>query len=310
MPNKPSVSTETLIFSTYYAPRGRKRLYALGRQLSQRYMSPTDLLIGIIGSEGSGKSTLIRGMYPGLELTNDDDGVNVTPTPIYSFDPEDFFSPHTFHIDARYELAFHQKYEIIEAINFCVQNERRVIVEHFDLLYKDIGYNAQVLVGIGEEVVVARPSVFGPFPNAIKNVVDKTIKYRRMAHSAEDITACVLAEDYGYETLLLHSDVKHGFVINFADVPDFDIKELEEKVLKIIEQDLPIKPTANKKISVGKREIPCTGTRTHVKTTGQIKNFRLKQDLIYDGLTKEYLLVGVVGQKEPAGFEDITESLI
>lgn len=309
MRNKTHTSTETLIFSTYYAPRGRRRLYELGRLLSQRYISPTDLVIGIIGSEGSGKSTLIRGMFPGLELTNDDDGVNVTPTPIYSFDPEDYFAPHTFHMDVRYELAFKQKWEIIDAINLCVEHERRIIIEHFDLLFDDLGYNAQMLIGIGEEVVVARPSVFGPFPKAIKNVVDKTIRYRKMAHSAEDITTSILAEDYGYESLLLHSDVKHGFVINFSDVPDFDIAELEAKVLDIIAQDVPIKSAGNKKIKVGAREIFCTGIRTHVKSTGQIQNFRLKRDLIYDGLSKEYLLVGVVGKKEQAGFEDITESL-
>ena len=31
--------------------------------------------ITFIGMPGSGKSALIRGMFPGLELTNDDDGV-------------------------------------------------------------------------------------------------------------------------------------------------------------------------------------------------------------------------------------------
>ncbi|MCP4297972.1 MAG: hypothetical protein GY786_20480, partial [Proteobacteria bacterium] len=71
---------ENLIYSTYYAPRGRKRLYSLGNLLSQRYISPNDQLIGVIGSEGAGKSTLIKALFPGLELTNDDDGVNVRPT--------------------------------------------------------------------------------------------------------------------------------------------------------------------------------------------------------------------------------------
>ncbi|MEW6711373.1 MAG: hypothetical protein AB1403_16230, partial [Candidatus Riflebacteria bacterium] len=60
---------ETLIYSVYYAPRGRPRLYTLAGQLAGRYLTPDDLLIGIIGAEGSGKSTLIKGLFPGLELT-------------------------------------------------------------------------------------------------------------------------------------------------------------------------------------------------------------------------------------------------
>ena len=55
--------------STYFAPRGHARMYALGMQLVQLYLSPFDKLIGIIGEAGSGKSALIRGMFPGLELT-------------------------------------------------------------------------------------------------------------------------------------------------------------------------------------------------------------------------------------------------
>ena len=70
------------VISTYFAPRGRKRMYALGMHLVQLYLNPTDKLIGIICEAGSGKSALIRGMFPGLDLTNDDDGVNVRPLPI------------------------------------------------------------------------------------------------------------------------------------------------------------------------------------------------------------------------------------
>ena len=37
------------IISTYFAPRGHKRMYQLGMQLVQLYLSPFDKLIGIIG---------------------------------------------------------------------------------------------------------------------------------------------------------------------------------------------------------------------------------------------------------------------
>ena len=145
-----TVHRETLIYATYYAPRGRNRLYLVAAELSQKYLTPTDLVIGVLGAEGSGKSTLMKGLFPGLELTNDDDGINVRPTPLIDFDPKDAFSGHTFHIDVRYELAFHQKFELTEVIHKAVTHGRRVIIEHFDLVYQALGYNAQVLFGIGE----------------------------------------------------------------------------------------------------------------------------------------------------------------
>jgi len=298
---------ETLIYAAYYAPRGRQRLYWTASQLSQRYLSPSDLLIGVLGAEGAGKSTLIRGLFPGLELTNDDNGVNVTPTPIYGFTPDDHFSGHTFHLDIRYEMAFRQKGKIVEAIKYALAHGRRVVVEHFDLIFDSMGYNAQVLFGIGEEIIVARPSVFGPFPFNIKAVVDKTIKYRLMAHSAEDITSLILAKDYGYEPGILHSDVKHGFVIAFAEKPDIDLAELELKIKTVIEKNVVIGAVGEDRIKIGEEMIPCTGVRTHVKSSGQIENFRLLKEFRHNLITGEFLLVGLVGRKEPLGFENINE---
>src|SRR5512137_2042379 len=270
-----TVHRETLLYAAYYAPRGSNRLYMVAAELAQKYLTPTDLLIGILGAEGSGKSTLIKGLFPGLELTNDDEGINVRPTPLYDFDPADAFSGHTFHIDARYELAFHQKYELAEVILKAIEHNRRVVVEHFDLIYDALGHNAQVLIGLGEEIIVARPTVFGPFPQAIKSVVDKTIKYRLMAHSAEDITCMVLEQDYKIPFPPLHSDVRQGFVLNFRERPEVDLHELERKVREVIAKDLPISPCGEDKIGIGKRTLPCTGARTHVTSTGKIENFRL-----------------------------------
>jgi GTPase SAR1 family protein len=298
-------SHETLIYATYYAPRGRQRLYMLGNELSYRYLYANDLIVGVIGGPGSGKSTLVRGLFPGLELTNDDEGTNVRQSLLYSFNPEDFFAPHTFHIDVHYELAFKQRWEIAEAITAAVSRGRRVVIEHFDLIWKTLGYNAQILFGIGEEVIVARPGVFGPFPEAIRNIVSRTIKFRLMAHSAEDITTMVLEKDYNFKPRILHSDVKHGFVINFAEKPNFDIRELEGKVKKIIEQDVPISAVGEDHIQVGTQRIFCTGVRTHVSRSGQIENFRLSKELRYHPIFQEYMLVGRVGYEESAGYEDI-----
>jgi hypothetical protein len=303
---QPTSSSETLIYATYYAPRGRQRLYMLGAELSRRYLYPSDLIIGIIGAEGSGKSTLIKGLFPGLELTNDDDGVNIRPAQLYSFSPDDYFSAHTFHIDVRYEKAFKQSWQIAEAVTAAVSHGRRVVVEHFDLLFESLGYNAQIIFGIGEEVIVARPGVFGPFPASIKAVVDKTIRYRLMAHSAEDITSYVLERDYNYRIPVHHSDVKHGFVISFSQPPGIDLDELEAKVREIIASDVPISPAGEDRISIGAHQIPCTGTRTHVKHSGQIEDFRLLKEFRFHPLTREHMLVGIVGTHEPAGYEEIT----
>ena len=73
---------ENNLYSVYLAPRGRVRMVDLGMQIAQQYLSPFDHIIGVIGDAGSGKSMLIRGMFPGLDLTNDDGGVNIRPLPL------------------------------------------------------------------------------------------------------------------------------------------------------------------------------------------------------------------------------------
>ena len=84
---------ESFIVSSYFAPRGHRRMYALGMQLAQQYLSPFDKLIGIIGDAGAGKSALIRGMFPNLELTNDDNGLYIRPLPLLDVDMDrGFFS--------------------------------------------------------------------------------------------------------------------------------------------------------------------------------------------------------------------------
>lgn len=297
---------EPLLLASYYAPRGRPRMYQLGTMVAQRYLNPNDLVIGIIGGEGAGKSTLIKGLFPGLELTNDDEGVNIKTAPIYDFQPDNFFAPHTFHLDIRYELAFHQPFEIVDAVNLAVENGRRVVMEHFDLIYEHLGYNAQIIFAIGEELVIARPTVFGPFPKEIKEHCDKTAPFRRMAHSAEDIASYILLTDYNYKREVLHSDVKHGFVIKFPEIPDISISELEAKINKVIADDLPIGVAGPNQIYIGDWKIFCNGPRTHMKRTGEIDNFRLWPEYVYDPIWKEYMLIGMVGpDREHLGIKGI-----
>ena len=293
------------ILSSYYAPRGHQRMYRLGMQIAQQYLKPTDKLIGIIGDAGSGKSALIRGMFPGLELTNDDNGVYVRPLPILEQDRGfAFFSPHTYHLDIRFENGFTQMTELADAIAEALNKGRRVVVEHFDLVYPLLGANANILIGVGEQVLIARPNLFGPEPDEIREVVYQSLNYRLMAHTAEDICEMCM-EEFDTERCG-HYDVKHGFALYFPDKkPDIDLFELEAKINDIIKQDLPVTYVDENHISVGGSVHACSGPRIHVPHTGLIKNFKLMHHYLYDRFRKRYVLVGCVGD----GSEELLKSL-
>lgn len=288
---------ENLRMAIYYAPRGRFRLFILGSELSQKYLYPTDLLIGIIGAEGSGKSTLIKGLFPGLELTNDDEGINKRTSDIFDFNPGDFFSGHTFHMDVRYELAFHQMHEIVDAIKRALAARKRVVIEHFDLVYHQLGFNAQIIFGIGEEVRVYRPSLFGPSPIRVQQVAAENLPFRLMAHTAEDLVGKVLKDVYSFEPKQLHSDVRHGFIIGFDIRPSIDLEDVEARVLELIAKDLRVAPGDGDYVMFGEEAFYCTGKRIHVKHTGAIEKFRLLKEYKYDPISGKYLMVGVVGEE-------------
>lgn len=295
-----SIVHEYLMHAVYFAPRGRYRLMALGGSISHRYLSPEDRLIGFIGDAGAGKSLLIRGMFPGLELTNDDDGINVRPLPLLEDASRGHFRARSYHLDARFEMAFTQPWEIAEAIKKAVQKDRRVIVEHFDLLYDQLKMNAQILIGIGEEVIVTRPDIFGPEPKEIADIVFESLIYRKMAHSAEDITERVLAE-MGITKPQVHGDIKHGFVMEFAEKPEIDLDELERRVRQYIEQDIGIHYFDDEHIKIGDNVCDCTGPRLHVKRTSNIQNFRLIKRLYWDPIQDLHVLAGLIGPMEDPG---------
>ena len=285
---------ECHILSSYFAPRGHNRMYSLGMQLSQLYLSPFDHLIGVIGDAGSGKSALLRGMFPGLELTNDDDGVYVRPLPILD-QTEGFFTPHTYHLDIRFENGFTQMSTLADAIKEALHNGKRVIVEHFDLIYPLLGFNADLIIGVGEQILLSRPTIFGPEPQEIRDRVYESLSYRLMAHTAEDLCElCLPPEDM---ERCGHDDVRHGFVLTFNDTePEFDIAEVEKKVNEMIAANLPVTYSDNSHISIDGKIHPCTGPRIHVSHTGMIENFHLLHHFIHDRLNHRYLLVGCVGK--------------
>ena len=289
------------ILSSYFAPRGHHRMYALGMQLAQLYLSPFDKLIGVIGEAGSGKSALLRGMFPGLELTNDDDGVYIRPLPLLD-QSSGYFTPHTYHVDIRFENGFTQMSVLADAITEALQNGKRVIVEHFDLIYPLLGFNANLLIGVGEQILISRPTLFGPEPKEIRDKVYESLPYRLMAHSAEDLCElCMPPEDMAR---CGHDDVRRGFVITFPETkPSFDIEEIEKKVNDLIKANVPITYEDNNHISVDGRSHFCTGPRIHVSHTGKIENLHLLNHFIYDRFSRRYLLVGCVGKDAQANLQ-------
>lgn len=285
----------------YFAPRGKQRIQLLGNNLSQRFLSPADLLIGFVGDSGAGKSLLIRGMFPGLELTNDDEGVNLRPLPLTDQHADGKFRAHTYHVDARFEMAFQQSWQLVAAVKDAVAQGKRVVIEHFDQLYPLLQMNPAILIGVGEEVLITRPGVFGPEPQEVAAVVYKSLKYRKMAHTAEDLTSKILVE-IGYDRPKYHSDIRHGFLLEFSEKPEFDLDYVEQRVRDIIAKDVDITYHDEEHIRIGKRSIfPCTGPRIHVPRTGAIEDFRLLKEFKWNPVNKRFYLAGLVGSTRPGG---------
>ncbi|MEN2984834.1 MAG: alanine-tRNA synthetase second additional domain-containing protein [Dictyoglomaceae bacterium] len=282
----------------YYAPRGEVRLILLGNVISHNFLSPFDKLIGIVGDSGSGKSLLIKGIFPGLNLTNDDEGIYRRPLPLLEDFERNNFYEYIYHVDIRFEMAFTPIYLLGEAILKALERDKKVVVEHFEIIYPYIKRNADILIGIGEEVIVVRPNIFGPEPQEIVEIVFKSLPYRLKAHTAEDITGLVL-EEYGYSRLIeAHSDIKHGFVITLKEKPLLDIPFIEEEVKKYLRKNLDVSYYDHQHIKIGEKIVKCTGPRLHVKNTEEIKEFYLFPEYIYSSFENCYLLVGFVSREE------------
>lgn len=286
---------EYMVSSQYFAPRGKERLMFLGEQISHRHLNYSDRLIGVVGDAGAGKSSLIKGMFPGLQLSNDDDIMNPRKIMQVRNSLMEVEDASTFHIDVRFQMAFTQMYEIVEYVNSLLKRKRRVVIEHFNLLYPYLGKNADIIVGIGEEIIVARPSLFGPQPESIYRIVHESLRFRKMSHSAEEVTTDILHEVFDVkEEEYYFSDIRNGFVIKFHKKPDIDLDKLAVMIDERIAQDLDISYYDEDHIMLGEKIIPCDGPRFHVNNTSEIENFSLVKDFMYDPATKTYCLIGLV----------------
>lgn len=285
---------EYSVSSQYFAPRGKDRLMFLGESIAQRHLHFDDKLIGVIGDSGSGKSSLIKGMFPGLELSNDDDVINPAKIMQVRGGLDNISDATTYHLDIRFQTAFTQMYEIVDFVNEILDKGRRVVIEHFNLLYPMLCKNADLIIGIGEEIIVTRPNIFGPLPESIFSIVHASLKYRKMAHSAEDITIELLKEFNISSDLFYSSDIRNGFLLRFQEKPDLDFTKLAERINHEIKSNLNISYYDENHIIIGKTKIYCTGARFHVKNTSEITNFKLIEEFIFDDKTNTYCLIGLV----------------
>jgi len=298
------------LYSVFLAPRGLDRMADLGMQIAQQYLSPFDQLIGFIGKAGSGKSMLIKGMFPGLELTNDDSGVNVRPLPLLSVEEDQggFYTPHTYHIDIHFEAAFTPMFQLAIAIQEAVNLGKRVIVEHFELVREHLEINAHLLIGIGEEIIITRPTIFGPEPSDIAKIVQKSLQYRFMAHTAEDLCGLYLKDKVTEE--YLHDDVRRGFILSFQNKPEIDLEELENHINEMIEKDLPVSFKDDYNIQIGEEIYPCSGPRMHVKRTKDIKHFTAAKQFVQEPISKRWLLTGIIGDEVQEKIGDLNKIVI
>lgn len=297
---------EYSVFSQYFAPHGRERLLFLGEQIAQRHLTYTDRLIGIVGDAGSGKSSLIRGMFPGLELANDDDMLN--PRKIMQVRDlfEDVQQSTTYHVDMRFQTAFTQMFEIVDFVRNALEHKRRVIVEHFNLLYPALGVNADILVGIGEEIIVTRPSIFGPQPQSIYDIVSKSLHYRRVAHSIEDITIMLLTAEFGVDRKIIYpSDMRNGFILKFTHAVELDFERLDARIKEEVAKNQDICYFDEDHILIGEKKVACNFPRLHVLNTSEVEEFTLIKRFIPDPKTNTYCIVGVLSNNENIAIDNL-----
>lgn len=290
---------EYSVISQYFAPHGRERLLFLGEQISQRHLTYSDLLIGIVGDAGSGKSSLIRGMFPGLELSNDDDMLSSRKIMQVRGLFDNIQDTTTYHIDMRFQIAFTQIYEIVDFVKTVLEHGRRVVVEHFDLLYPALGVNADMIVGIGEEIIVTRPNIFGPLPQSIYEIVSKSLHFRKVAHTIEDITILILNTEFGIERKrIFTTDMRNGFIIHSREKLELDFYKLTERVKEEIAKNLVICCCDEDHIMIGDKRMECSFPRLHINNTSNIKEFTIIKRFIPDPRTNTYCIVGLLSNDD------------
>lgn len=88
-----NVRHECNLYNFFFAPRGNRRVMELGMKITQMYLNPFDRIIGIIGAKDSGKSMLIKGMFPGIQTVESDDEYDILDMPLLNSEDVGFYTP-------------------------------------------------------------------------------------------------------------------------------------------------------------------------------------------------------------------------
>ena len=122
-----NVRHECNLYNFFFAPRGNRRVMELGRKITQMYLNPFDKIIGIIGAKDSGKSMLIKGMFPGIQMVESDDEFDILNMPLLNAEDVGFYTPRTFHVDVRSARKYVSLEEIAKAVHNVIGMNKRVI---------------------------------------------------------------------------------------------------------------------------------------------------------------------------------------
>ena len=275
---------DLLFFSVYFSPRDPAGMQRLGNRLAQRHLMPLDRLIGIIGDKACGKSSFTRGMFPGVELMDETEGYDPTVVSGLELSKSLFYNKQTYHAVVSEELTESQLEEFAQCVFNLLDNDKRVIVENFERLYPYLKLNAQLLIGIGGEIIATRPNVFGPEPEMVAKNVYRTLKNRRLAYGAQLLTQKVITRMLPDGVSFDQGNIKQGFVLEFEKKPDINIDEVERQVNQMIAENAEIAGSVAE-----------TGMRMYCERAGEIGSCSLIKELSQNPINMRYQLIGSVG---------------
>ena len=240
-------------------------------------------------------------MFPGLQLTNDDEGVNVRPLPILEAGEErGFYTPHTYHLDIRFETGFTQPHILADAIMNAISLGRRVVVEHFDLIYPLLPRNADLMIGVGEQI--SHRQADDVRAGAVRIQRDRVQIAAVPPDGAYGGGSVRNAHGSGSGDSCRHDDIHHGFILDFQDrLPQIDLFDLAMRVNADIAANLPVEYSDETHISVGGHRHECSGPRTHVSSTGRFAASACTMRSCTNLQQNRYLMIGFVGDESDAG---------
>ena len=136
-----------------------------------------------------------------------------------------------------------------------------------------------------------------------KQTVEAFTRLGRTIGTAESLTGGMMAAQIA--SVSGASAVLMGGIVAYDPRVKHEVLHVEQKVLDIINQEMPVTYVDENHINVGGRIHKCSGPRIHVPNTGNIENFKLLPHLIHDPFKRRYLLVGCVGENS----EELLQSL-